>query len=64
MLRPQKEGQTYWHGAAKAREGTFPHGKAESSRFGGANLLVAVAAAQAVSSSLLQELGFHTGSSG
>ena len=58
------EGQTHWHGAAKAREGMFPHENPNHHALGDANLLVAVAVAQAVSSSLLQELGFHTVSSG
>lgn len=63
-LRSQNEGQKHWHGAAKVREGTFPHENPNHQALGGANLRVAVAVAQAVSSSSLQELGFHIVSSG
>lgn len=63
-LRPQKEGQRHWHGVAMAREGKFPQENPNHHTLAGANLLVAVAVAQAVSSSSLQELGFHIVSSG
>lgn len=61
---PRREVQTHRHCAAKGREGTFPPENPNHHTLCGANLQVAVAVAQAVSSSLLQELGFHTASSG
>lgn len=59
-----ERGQIHWHGAAKVREGTFPHENPNHQALHGSNLLVAVAVAQAASSASLQELGFHTVSSG